>query len=427
MWFVRKTRLSAAAAIWFALSLILGSASAPAAGADALAQPFWPEFHGTNRDNRSRETGLLNQWPKDGPKLVWKFSNCGKGYAGVSIAKGLIFTTGDFGDEEMVLALDWNGRLKWKVPNGKAWKGPQPGSRTTPTYSDGVVYQLNAHGRLSAWTAESGKLLWSVDLWERFEAPLGGWGFTENVIVEGGLLLCMPGGLKGRVVALDKRMGATVWANTEIPDRAAYSSPIVVTYGGARQFLTLARQSVLSVDARTGKFLWSHTHESTCDQNVTSPNFHDGAVYVTSGHRAGGRKVTINPDGRSVTENWFGTDLDNCHGGVMLLDGYLYGSGCRLYKRGLMCVDFATGKTMYNALEIGKVSITYADGLLYCLGNDGSMSLVNVTPQRASVLSRFMPTWAEPPPCLSHPVVCGGRLYIRHLSELLAYDIRAAR
>lgn len=393
----------------------------------SASEPFWPEFHGPERDNQSRETDLLQQWPEAGPKLQWKFSDCGQGYACVSAAGGLLFTTGDFGNEELLLALDLEGRLQWRTPNGKAWKGAQPGSRTTPTYNDGVVYQLNAHGRLIACAATSGQTLWTVDLRERFEAPVGLWGFTENVIVEGNLLLCMPGGRTGKVVALDKKTGATVWANTEVSDRAAYSSPIIVTHQGVRQFITLARETVLSVDVTTGRLLWSHPHESTCDQNVTSPLFHDGAVYVTSGHRAGGRVVRIEPDGRGVKEMWFGTELDNCHGGVILLNGHIYGSGCRLYKKGLMCVDFATGKTRYNAREIGKVSVTYADGLLYCLGNDASMALVEVTSQEAKVHSRFEPPWSNKPPCLSHPVVCGGRLYIRHLNELLAYDIRAAR
>ena len=328
------------------------------------AEPWWPQFHGPNRDNRSRDTGLLKEWPADGPKLLWKFSDCGRGFACVSIADGLMFTPGDFGDDLMVLALDLNGRLKWKAQNGKAWKGAQPGARTTPTYSDGVVYQMNAHGVLSAFAATTGKPLWSVDLKERFEAQSGGWGFTENVIVEGDMLLCAPGGVQGRVVALNKKTGATVWANTDISDRTAYASAIIVTHHGVRQFITLVHESILGVDVQTGKLLWSHKHPSTCDQNVTSPIFHDGEVYVTSGHRAGGRMVKINADGRSVTEAWFGTDLDNCHGGVMLLDGYLYGSGCRLFKKGLVCVEIATGRTMYNAREIGKVSVTSADGRL---------------------------------------------------------------
>jgi len=386
--------------------------------------PAWPDFHGPGRENKSRETGLLREWPKEGPARLWKFGDCGVGYAGVTIAEGLAFTSGDFGDDEYVLALDLNGSLKWKARNGGAWKGAQAGARTVPTFHDGLLYQLNAHGLLAAFEAATGKPAWSVDFRERFGARVGTWGFTEHVIVEGDLLLCMPGGNKGRVAALDRKTGATVWANTEIQDRAAYSSPVVVTHNGVRQFIALAHETVVGVEVRTGKLLWTHPHPSTCDQNVTQPLFHEGSVFVTSGHRGGGRVIRLGPDSRTVKEAWFGTDLDNCHGGVILLDGCLYGSGCRLYKRGLVCVDFATGKTMFNAQEVGKVSVTWADGRLYCLGNDATMALVEITPRAAKIVSRFLPPWENKPPCLSHPVICGGRLYLRHLNELFAYDLR---
>lgn len=386
--------------------------------------PHWPEFHGPNRDNLVPETGLLKQWPEGGPKLLWKFAECGKGYACVSVADGRLYTSGDFGEDEYVLALDLNGKLLWRTPNGKAWKGAQPGARTTPTYRDGAVYHLNAHGDLAALDARTGRKLWTVNLVERFDVDLGLWGFTENLVVEGDKVLCLAGGKRGRVVALDCRTGATRWANTSLTDRAGYSSPVVVTHAGVRQYIALARSTVLSVEVETGKTLWVHEHKGFCDQNVTTPIYHDGTVYVTSGHKAGGRKVKMAGDGKGVTEQWFQTDLDNCHGGVVLLGGYLYGSGCRLYQRGLMCVEYATGKTLYNAREIGKVSITYADGLLYCLGNDTTMALVDISPQRARIVSRFQPPWTKEPPCLSHPVVCGGRLYLRHLNELLAYDIK---
>jgi outer membrane protein assembly factor BamB len=159
---------------------------------------------------------------------------------------------------------------------------------------------------------------------------------------------------------------------------------------------------------------------------VTSPIYHDGHVFVTSGHRAGARVVRLSPDSRRAEQVWFGTRLDNCHGGVVLLDGHLYGSGCRLYNKGLLCVEFATGKVLYQAKEIGKVSLTHADGLLYCYDNDGEMLLVQATPQAATIVSRFKVLRAEKTGhTLAHPVVCGGRLYLRHLDELFAYDIRA--
>lgn len=388
-------------------------------------KPFWPQFHGPQRDNLSRETGLLKNWPAGGPKLLWSFDQCGRGYSSVAVADGLVFLTGDFDAEEHVLALDLEGKLKWKAPNGRAWRGPQPGARTTPTWHDGIVYQLNGTGRLVAMEAASGKEVWAVELQERFEAKHNVWGYAENVLVEGDKVICMPGGTKGRVVALDRKTGATVWANTEIEDRAGYSSAVVVTHNGTRTLLALARQTMLALDATTGKLLWTHEHRGTCDQNVTRPLYHDGCVLVTSGHKGGSRQVKINPDGRGVRETWFATDLDNCHGGVLLLDGFVYGSGCRLYRKGLVCVELATGKTTYNAAEIGKTSVTWADGRLYCLGNDARMALVEATPQRATVVSQFTPPWKQKPPCLSHPVVCGGRLYIRHLDQLLVYDVKA--
>ena len=225
----------------------------------AASEEPWPTFHGPKRDNLSREIGLLRQWPKDGPPLLWKSSDCGKGYSAVAVAEGLLFLSGDFGDQEFVLALDLNGRLRWKTPHDKAWKGAQPGARTTPTYDNGRVYHLGPHGSLSAFEARTGRPVWTVDMCERFDSSVRTWGYTENLLIDGERLLLMPGGTKGRVVALDKNTGRTLWANTEIADRAAYSSPIVAEHSGVRQFITLARSTVLGVDVQTGKLLWSHS------------------------------------------------------------------------------------------------------------------------------------------------------------------------
>lgn len=384
----------------------------------------WPTFHGPKRDNIVHETGLQKSWPTDGPRLLWQFKDCGKGYACVSIAKNTLFTSGDFGDEEMVLALDLDGHLKWKTPHGKAWKGAQPGSRTTPTYSDGAVYHLGPHGNLSAFDAATGKPIWTLDVREKFDAPFRTWGYTENLLVDGDKLFCMPGGTKGRIVAFDKKSGNVLWANTQFEDRAAYSSPILATHNGTQQLICLARSTVVGLDAESGKLLWTHEHESTCDQNVTSPIYDQGRVFVTSGHRAGARVFQLPAGKGPCKELWYTNQFDNCHGGVVLLDGYLYGSGCRMYNKGLLCVEFATGKVMYRAEEIGKVSVTYADGLLYCYDNDGAMLLVKPTPQAATILSRFAIPKKDTEHTLTHPVVCHGRLYLRHLNDLFAYDIQ---
>ena len=404
--------------------LVVGALAALAGGGEAC----WPQFHGARRDNISDETGLLKHWPDGGPRAIWNYTDCGGGYAGMSIAKGRIFWSGDFGDRELVIALDLGGKAVWKSPNGKSWKGPHPGARTTPTYENGVLYHMNPHGRLAAYRADGGEEVWSVDLAGRFGARPGQWALSENVILDGNALLCAPGGARGRVVALEKATGKLIWANTDISDGPAYCSAIVAAHNGVRQMITIMQKSIVSVDVRTGRGLWRHGHETKHDQNVTMPIFIDGYVYATSGHGTGGRLLEIAPDSRSVTEVWLNKDMDNCHGGVLLLGGHFYGSGCRLFRKGLVCVEMKTGKTVWSTRALGKVSLAWADGFLYCLDDRGRMSLVKAGPEGPKVVSQF----DLPKPkaggklSLSHPVICGGRLYVRHWNQLLAYDIAAS-
>jgi len=405
-----------------AVAVALLSAAAPAAEPAGT----WPQFHGPKRDNLSTETGLLKQWPEGGPKRLWTFSECGRGYAGVSVAEGMLFTSGDFEQTEFVLALDLDGKLAWKTPNGESWRGSTPGSRATPTYADGMLYHMSPTGRLGAFEAKTGREVWAVDLRRAFGARWGTWALAENVIVDGNVVICAPGGNQGRIVALDKATGKTVWANTTVRDGAAYSSPILATHGGVRQAIALLERSVVGVDVASGKLLWSHPHPNRYNQNVNRPVFHDGRVFVASGHKAGGRLIEINPAGDGARELWFSEEFDNCHGGVLLLNGHLYGSGCRLYHKGLLCVNLETGKTVYREEGIGKVSVTHAEGLLYCLDHEGRMMLVRADPKGAAVLSEFRIPLEGPDQSLAHPVVCGGRLYLRQDRNLFAFDIRAA-
>lgn len=405
-------------------ALAAGPASAPAAQPDAAAE--WPQFHGPNRDRISTETGLLKKWPEGGPRLIWKYDACGRGYSGVAIARGMIFTAGDFedDDQEHLLALNLDGKLLWKTPNGKAWWGATPGSRTTPTYSDGMLYHMNPTGRVGAFEAKSGKPVWAVDLKEKFDARWGMWALAENLVVDGDRVLCLPGGTKGAAVALDKRTGQTLWVNTEIDQRAAYCSPVLGTWQGVRQWINMTADAAVSIDVATGKLLWSHQHGRVW-QNTTMPIFHDGYVFITCGHSSGGTLLKINPDNRGVTQVWHRKDFDNCHGGVILVDGRLYGSGCRLGGKNFFAIDLLTGKTIQADRSLGKVSITYADGMLYALDHQGPMALVALRPDGFQVTSEFRMPREGQDLYLCHPVICGGRLYLRHDNFLYAHDIRA--
>lgn len=393
--------------------------------ADIGAGAHWPEHHGPGRTNISRDKGLLKKWPEGGPRKLWTFSQCGRGFSGVTIADGMIFTAGDFDLQEIVIALDMDGKLLWKQPNGESWRRASPGSRATPTYSEGAVYHMNPTGRLAAYNAKSGEPIWVVDLKEKFDATYGIWALAENVIIEGEKVLCMPGGPKGRVVALDKRTGKTIWVNTEIEHSAAYCSGLVVNHAGVRQLITLTQRSVVGVDVETGKLLWSAPFVPRSPQNSLTPVFNDGYVYIACGHSSGGRLIKPDLSTHSAETVWHREDLDDCHSGALLLDGRLYGNACRLGGRQFYCVDFLTGKNIMTDKTMGKVGITVADGMIYALNFQGTMSLLAITPDGFELVSRFELKRKPVNSYLAHPVVCGGRLYIRCDSDLYAFDIRA--
>ena len=407
-------------------AMVLVAAAAPRAfGAGDAEGGFWPQFHGPALDNLSTEKGLLKQWPEGGPKLAWKLSDCGAGYSGVAIADGRLYTVGDFADKESLFALDLGGKRLWTADNGRSWKGAMPGCRTTPTFDHGVLYQMNAAGRIGAWQADSGKEVWAVDLAARFGVEAGQWALSENILIDGDKLYCTPGGRKGRIVALKKADGETLWANTEIKDAAAYSTPLLAAPGARRQLITVLQKSIVAVDAADGKLLWTVPHETAHDQNVTRPIYKDGRLFVSSGHGTGGRMFRLAPDGTAATELWVNKDLDNCHPGILLVGGCVYGSGCRLTGKGFVCVDWESGKTLWNEKSLGKISLTWADGLLYGLSDEGKMSLLDVSRERCRIVSQFSPPRTAEGLWLMHPIVCGGRLYLRHWNDLFVYDIRA--
>ena len=386
----------------------------------------WPQFRGPDRDGKSPETGLPRSWPEGGPRLLWRSAEAGGGFASVAVAGGRVFTAGVDGAQELVVAFDLDGKVLWKTPNGSRWRGSTPGSRATPTVRGGMVYHMNPTGRLAAFSADDGREVWSVDLKERFGASHGAWAMSESVLVEGDAVLCAPGGTRGCVVALDRKSGAPLWVNAEIAERAAYCSPAVVTHNGVRQMLTLLGGSVVSVETATGKTLWTFPHATPYGVNVITPLYHDGLVFVTGGYGLGGVLLRIADDGRGVAPRWRGAPLDTCHGGVILLDGYLYGSTCEEPRRGFACIAFMTGKRMWTDATIGKVSLIWADGLLYCFNDKGQMWLVPPDPKACRPISGFQVPMASKNPSLAHPAICNGRLYARTFDELFVYELKAS-
>jgi len=411
--------------LWIAFLLVSGlvrGASSPAADA-----PFWPRFHGPKEDNISTDTGLLKKWPDEGPKLLWKADKIGTGYAGVTLAGGLIYTAGNIGDKTVITALDLDGRILWQVENGQAWTESHSGTRGTPTIDGDRLYHESPLGEVVCLEAKTGKKIWGLNILEKFQAKNIRWALAESLLVDGDRLICCPGGPKTAVVALNKTTGQTVWQSPSAGDAAGYCSPTLAECKGLRMILTLSAKQLIAVNADNGDLLWQFPKPTSFDVNVMSPIYHDGQVFVSTGYRSGSLMLKVNVEGKKATVEklWDSKELDNHHGGVLLVSGYLYGAAHFVNKEKWVCLDWQTGKKLWAETGVGKGSATYADGLLYTLSEKWTMGLAKVGPNGFELLSRFkLPPGVEGP-SWAHPVLCGGRLYIRHDKFLYAYDVRA--
>jgi len=397
------------------------------------AQWQWPQFRGPNRDGRSGETGLLKIWPKEGPKLLWHTNGLGDGYSSLSIADGLIYTTGTIDDQEWIFAMDLQGKLRWKALYGPAWNGRYPEARTTPTVNDGRVYVISGMGRICCFDARTGRPIWSIDAMQQFKGKYHDWGIAESPLIDGDRIFCTPSGPGTTMVALDKRSGQTIWTSKSLGEMSAYCSPILVQRGPTCLLVQMLGKSIVGIDAATGEILWramfSDYQKAPHHVNPNSPIYHDGCIYTTSGYDCGGALHELSADGRSVSRRWVDKVLDTHHGGGVLVDGYIYGSTfiSHMVAGRWACLKWDTGQVMFDRGWMSKGSILFADGMLYCYEEQkGMCALVKPSPQAFDVVSSFrVPLgsgmhWA-------HPAICNGLLYIRHGDTLMAYDIGEQR
>jgi outer membrane protein assembly factor BamB len=319
--------------------------------------------------------------------------------------------------------LDLDGKVKWTVKNGPAYKREIPGTRSTPTIEDGRLYHENADGNVVCLDAKTGKSIWSVNILKKFNGRNIRWGLAESLLIDGNNVICTPGGKSAGIVALDKMTGETVWVCKGIKDKPGYASPITIEYEGLRQIVTMMARSVVGVHADTGRLLWQHKHIAAHDENVLTPIFHDGFVFVSTLRPTASQvlKLTVEGDAVSAKRAWQTRALDNHHGGVVLVDGYLYGSTTR---GKWVCMDIKTGKPTYSATGVRKGSLTYADGMLYTYSERRLVGLVKAAPDGHQVISRFMIPRGGRGPSWAHPVVCGGRLYLRHGDFLYCYRVK---
>jgi outer membrane protein assembly factor BamB len=388
----------------------------------------WPSFHGSDRQNKSAETGLLNTWPAAGPEKLWEASGIGEGYSSVIVADGLIYTAGKSEKQTYVNAFDMNGKLIWKKPNGASWDvevswaSSYSGSRSTPTYDNGVVYHLSEAGLLSAFKAKTGDLIWSRNLVKDFSAKIPMYGYSESVLIDGNNLYVKPGGQKGYQVCMNKMTGATIWANSEIPGDYGYNSAVLKDFGGYHQIINASSGFFYGIDTGTGKLLWKVGFENSYKVNCTDVATFNDYVLMSTGEGGGCLVVKLKSSGNSITTEkvWQNNLMDNYYGGVLLHDGYIYGTGNS--SRSWYCLDALTGKQMWKTP--GSGSLTFADGMLYLYDEKGTIKLIKTSPEKFEKTGEFKVPNGGAGPYWAHPVVSGGRMYLRHADKLFVYKVK---
>jgi outer membrane protein assembly factor BamB len=381
----------------------------------------WPQFRGPNRDGLSAETGLAREWPKDGPPQLWKISNLGEGYGSLAVVGDRIYVQGTNGQESLVFALSRaDGKTLWTTALGPRLVLDQGnGPRGTPTVEGDALYVLTENGDLARLSTTDGKIAWKVNILEEFKAKNIGWGISESPLIDGNNVIVTPGG-EATFAALDKNTGKTVWKSARLAERAGYASAIAADVGPVRVITNFTHDAGVGVRASDGKRLWEYRAPANGTANCTTPIFHNNRVFYSSAYGTGAGLLQLGPRGAEVDsrEVYFTKEMKNHHGGVVLIDGHIYGFDDHI----LTCLEFDTGAVKWQDRSVGKGAVIAADGMLYLLGERHTMGLAVATPEGYSERGRFtienrdQPSWA-------HPVVSNGVLYIRNKDVLSANRI----
>lgn len=382
----------------------------------------WPQWRGPKRDGVSAEKGLLKDWPSGGPAVAWRATGAGDGYSSFSVVNGRLYTLGARGGTEYVMAFDAaTGRKVWEVAHGERFGNDKgDGPRATPTIDGDRLYAYGASGDLAAMELATGKVIWSLNVLRQFGASNIQWGLSESPLVLGDRILINAGGRGASIVALKKTDGSVLWKSQS--DEAGYSSAMLHEAAGVREAIFFTASRALGVDVETGKLLWSYNRVANNTANIATPIVRGNRVFLSSNYDTGAALLELTPAGGGVTatEIYFTREMQNHHASSVLIGDHLYGFSNSI----LTAMKFDTGAVAWRDRSVGNGSVIYADDRLYLFSETGVVGLAEANPAGYREHGRFqiptgnLPTWA-------HPVVSGGKLFIRDQDHLYAYNVAA--
>ncbi len=426
---------------WLVLAGLWGTLAASGfnatstAGADKAAPTDWPEFRGPKRDDHSPDTGLLKEWPKDGPQPVWAqpATGLGDGFSTVSVAGDKLFTMGDVGDSNFVFALDRaTGKKLWETKVGRSGApGGYKGPRCTPTVDGNLLFAMGQGGEFVCLdVTRKGMVLWRKDLRKDFGGQVGGWGYSESPLVDGEKVIVTPGGKGATIVALNKKNGSVIWRANVLGDRADYSSIVISQACGTRQYVQLLARNVVGVSAKDGKVLWTYGKLGPNTANIPTPIVQGDHVLACAGYGKQVALLKITGKGYNLKAEEVWLKNKGCkHGGMVLVGNHVYlddDSSGNVYCAEVMSGNIAwqrDKKSKSASPGNGSAALTFADGHLYVRYENSWMTLVEATPDGFKEKGSFKIPNARGP-SWPHPVVVGGKLYLRQGDQLHCYNVK---
>lgn len=389
----------------------------------------YSDWRGPQRDGIYPETGLLKQWPEEGPELLWSFEELGYGHTAVAVAGEKIYVTGikdSVRSLGTLFVFDTNGNMLWEKEYGKDFTDNFIGTRSTPVVVDDLVYIESGAGAVYCLETGNGTEVWSKDFIEDFEADsVILFGHSESPLIDGDHLICVPGGKENNVVALNRFTGEVIWSSEGFGEQATYNSPILIEMGEERLVIAMTSGSIMGIDADTGEMYWRVEQTQRNKIHANTPLYADGRLLVSSADptsTSGLVQLELTDEGRKAEEVWRVRRFRNLLGGLVRIDTCIYGSTA--FGSDWRVISWNSGETLVQNKDLGGGSIIYADSMFYCYTErEGEVALVDANPEKFEVISKFeVPLgsrehWAR-------PVIHQGVLYLRHGEALMAYDIK---
>jgi outer membrane protein assembly factor BamB len=379
----------------------------------------WFRWRGPNLDGISTEKGWSTEWPKEGPKQLWKAS-VGTGFSSVSVSNGRVYTLGNQNEADTVYCFDANtGTTMWKhsypCPLESGYYEGGPGS--TPTVDGDFVYTLSKRGDLFCFEAADGKVVWQANFLEQLGVTKPRWGFAGSPLVEGNLLLLNVGSAG---TALDKKTGKVIWTSGK--EAAGYATPMPMTIGSERCVLIFAAKALVAVRVSDGHELWRHGWVTRWDINAADPIVDRDKAFISSLDQGG---ALLQLGAGAPTVIWQSKQMKNHFNSCVLVDGYLYGvdgNSDQPADIAFRCLDFQTGEVKWSHKGFGLGALKVADGKLIILGDKGELVVAKPSPAGFQPLARAQVLGGK---CWTTPVLANGKIYCRNAKgDLVCLDVK---